>query len=451
MHLEESLADVGSFASARGEFEFQDLRRHIDREWIEQALQATGTATIRRRRLPAEQVVWLVIGMALLRNRSIHDVVSKLDLVLPGKSPTVVPSAVADARARLGKEPMEWLFTRCADEWAHASARRYDWRGLALYGVDGSTLRVPDSDENRATFGKHVTPRGQSGYPMVRMAALMALRSHLLAAVDFGPYGESEMTYASALWSSVPSDSLVILDRYFLSAPVLVPLCRDGTNRHWLTRAKPNTVMHVIERLGRGDEIVELETSPESLRKYPTLPRRYRARAIRYQRKGFPPQILLTSLLDQQAYAAREIATLYHERWEIELGYDEVKTEMLERREHIRSKKPEGVEQELWGLALAYNLIRLEMLRIAKEARLPSQRISFVAAHRLICDEWWWSCGTQSPGAIPEHLRRLREDLERFVLPPRRSERSYPRGVKIKMTPYLRKRPLALSTLRSAK
>ena len=141
MRLEESLSNVAALASARGEVQFQDLRRNVDREWIEQALQATGTATIRRRRLPAEQVVWLVIGMALFRNRSIHDIVSKLDLVLPGESPTVVPSAVADARARLGSDPMEWLFTRCADEWAHASARRHAWRGLALYGVDGSTLR----------------------------------------------------------------------------------------------------------------------------------------------------------------------------------------------------------------------------------------------------------------------------------------------------------------------
>jgi Transposase DDE domain len=174
-------------------------------------------------------------------------------------------------------------------------------------------------------------------------------------------------------------------------------------------------------------------------------------RAVAYRRRGFKPQTLLTSLLDAEKYPAKELAALYHERWEIELGYDEVKTEMLERREHIRSKKPEGVEQELWGLALAYNLIRLEMLRIAREARLPPKRISFVAAHRLICDEWWWSCGTQSPGAIPKHLRRLREDIERFVLPPRRSERSYPRAVKIKMTPYLRKRPLALGALRSAK
>src|SRR5512136_2944663 len=146
MRLEQSLAAVAAFAKPE---QWPDIRRNVDQEWIEQALQATGTATLRRRRLPADQVVWLVIGMAIYRNRSIHDIVGKLDLVLPGETTTVVPSAVADARGRLGAAPMEWLFTRCAHEWAHASARRHEWRGLAIYGVDGSTLRVPDSKENR--------------------------------------------------------------------------------------------------------------------------------------------------------------------------------------------------------------------------------------------------------------------------------------------------------------
>ena len=344
MEFERAVASIAVFGRPEN---FENLRRNIDAEWIEQALQATGTATIRRRRLPAEQVVWLVIGMALFRNRSIHDVVSKLGLVLPGDTPTVVPSAVADARSRLGAEPMEWLFTRCADQWAHSSARKHQWRGLALYGVDGSTLRVPDSDENRRTFGGANSRRGESGYPLVRIAALMALRSHLLGAVSFGPFGAGEHTYAAALWASVPNDSVTIVDRNFLAAPVLIPLQPDGRNRHWLVRAKSNTQWRALEMLGKGDELVELEASPQALRDNPSLPKTYVARAIRYQRKGFQPQILLTLLTDPMAYPSREIAAMYHERWEIEMGYDEIKTELLDREEAIRSRTPDGVRQEL--------------------------------------------------------------------------------------------------------
>jgi hypothetical protein len=439
MDFDRSIACMAAFARPP---QFEDLRRNIDAEWIEQALRATGTATLRRRRLPAEQVVWLVIGMALFRNRSIHDVVSKLDLVLPGDTPTVVPSAVADARARLGSEPMEWLFTRTADEWAHASARRNGWRGLAVYGVDGSTLRVPDSDENRETFGVSIAHRGESAYPLVRIAALMALRSHLLGAVSFGPYGDGEHRFAAALWASVPDDSVTIVDRNFLAAPVLIPLEKNGKNRHWLVRAKSNTRWQVLKRLGEGDDLVQLQVSSESLAGDPSLPKTYTARAIRYQRKGFQPQTLLTSLTDAEAFPAHDIAALYHERWEIELGYDEIKTEMLDREEAIRSRTPEGVRQELWGILLAYNLIRLEMERVATDAKVEPSRISFVGAMRLICDEWLW-CAIAQPGAIPKHLRNLRAALAGLILPPRRSERSYPRAVKIKMSNYPRKRRLA--------
>src|SRR5262249_29120572 len=148
MRLEYSLRHVAAFTPES----FTDIRRNLDPEWIEQALQATGTATVRRRRLPAVQVIWLVIGMALFRKRPIFDVVDKLDLALPGKA-LVAKSAIPRARARVGAEPLQWLFTRCAEEWAHASAASDRWRGLALYGVDGSTLRVADSPENRDHFG----------------------------------------------------------------------------------------------------------------------------------------------------------------------------------------------------------------------------------------------------------------------------------------------------------
>lgn len=435
MRVRESLEAVAEVSPET----FEDLRRNIDPEWIVQALEATGTATVRNRRLPAEQVVWLVIGMALFRNRSIQEIVNKLDLALPDVSLTVAPSSIVEARARLGADPMEWLFTISADHWAHASARGHSWRGLALYGVDGTTLRVPDSMENAEHFGYSQSVRGESAYPMVRGVGLMTLRSHLLAAVAFGAYETGEISYAMSLWSSVPRDSLTIVDRGFFSARILISLASDGRNRHWLIRTKSNVRWRLLRRLGARDAIVEMKVSREARRKDPSLPNVWSARAITYQRKGFRPQTLLTSLVDAEAFPADEIATLYHERWELELGYDEIKTEMLDREEAIRSKTPAGVTQELWGVFLAYNLVRLEMERVAEEAGVEPTRISFVAALRLICDEWLW-CAIASPGAVPKHLRNLRASLKTLILPPRRSERRYPRAVKIKMSNYARKR-----------
>jgi transposase IS4-like protein/DDE family transposase len=423
---------------------FDRLQASVDPEWIEEALEATGTATLRKRRLPAEQVIWLVLGMALYRDRRIDELVAKLDLALPGRRGVApAPSSVTQARARLGGEPLRWLFERSSEHWAHASAREHAWRGLAVYGVDGTTVRVPDSPENRAHFGDHSAggERGVSGYPIVRLVTLMALRTHLVAAMRFGPYSIGENTYARGLWAQVPDNSLVIVDRNFYDATALFPLQDHGANRHWLIRAKRGLKWRVVETLGPGDELVEAEPHHNTRSREPSVPKRWVMRSISYQRPGFPPQTLLTSMLDPDAYPAREVAALYHERWEIEIGYGEVKTRMLERFEAIRSRKPTGVAQELWGVALAYNLVRLEMTRIAEEAGVPPTRISFTMALSLIRDEWGW-CAVTSPGAIPKHLRKLRAEVARFVLPPRRTHRSYPRAVKLKMSSYARKRPV---------
>jgi hypothetical protein len=448
--FDETLTEALEFTAAFTPEAFPRLIQHFDPVWVEEALQTTGTATIRRRRLPADRTVWLMLGMAILRDLPITEVARQLEVALPGRdgSRTVAPSALAQARARLGAEPMEWLFLRSAEAWAGASAAEDRWRGLALYGVDGSTLRVADSAENRAHFGSQDPGRHRggregrtSGYPLLRLVVVMALRSHEITAASFGPYRVDERSYARALWGSVPDHSLVLLDRNYLQASVLVPLMAGERERHWLTRAKSTTKFRQIRRLGAGDEIVEFEVSREARRKDPSLPTHFDARAIRYQRKGFRPQLLLTSLVDPERYPAAELRALYHERWEIELGFGEIKTDMLERLETLRSKSPTAVTQEMWGVLIAYNLVRVEMKRIAKALGVVPTRISFVAALRHFVEQWRWAAETATPGGVPQRLSTMRDRLRRFVLPPRRPERVFPRAVKIKMSNYLRKVP----------
>jgi hypothetical protein len=423
---------------------FSRFQAAIDPTWVLEALTATGTASMRRRRFPAEQVVWLVVGMALFRDIPIIDVVRDLALVMPGTGAgRIAASAVMQARARLGPSPLRWLFEKCAEVWAKRSATRLAWRGLAVYGVDGTTVRVPDSSENREAFGEQGAGgnRGVSGYPLVRIVTLMALRSHLLLAARLGPYGTSERKYARELWPIVPNDSLVIVDRGFMYAKDLVPLQSTGANRHWLTRARKNNKWRVTRRLGPGDALAEILVNRDARREDPTLPERWAIRAIRYRRRGFREQTLLTSLLDAARFPREEIVALYHERWELELGFDEVKTELLDRQEAIRSKTPAGVEQELWGVALAYNLVRLEMERAADLAGVPPVRMSFVNCFRAIKFQLVFLAAV-SPGKIPKVLERFHHELAAScVLPPRRSKRLYPRAVKIKMSSYPRKRP----------
>ena len=199
MELGERLLAVGAGERAAS---FELFSETLDAEWIAQALQATGTATIRRRKLPAEYVVRLVIGMGLLRDRSIREVVRHLDLVLPAgpRRVAVSGSAIVQARERLGPEPLAALFAQSAAVWGAAAVDAERWRGLAVYGVDGTTLRVPDTADNDAAFGR-VPTRWEStgGYPLLRLVALMVLRRHVLTGLAIGAYRDSELALATAL------------------------------------------------------------------------------------------------------------------------------------------------------------------------------------------------------------------------------------------------------------
>jgi len=432
---------------------FEMFGRKLDAEWIAEALEETGTASIRRRKVPAQLVIWLVIGMAMFRDRSISEVVSHLGLVLPSqknKRPaggrSVAPSAIPQARYRMGADPLEAIFERTATTWADEASDVSKWRGLSVYGIDGTTLRIPDTDENRETFGLPGSSRGQAGYPQVRLVSLMALRSHLITAATFGPCSgkkTGELSLSKKLWPKLPDDSLVIMDKGFSSYAMLYHLSHNEDHsknrKHWLLRAKKNVRGKTVEVLGKGDELIELTMSNKARKGDPTIPRTMIVRAISYQVKGFQPQTLLTSMLDPDQYPAVEMSALYHERWEIELGYDEAKTHMLERQEALRSKKAEGVRQEIWGILLAYNLVRKEMVDVAEASRVPPVRVSFrhsLMLIRVFCTVEAWAC---APGNLPKRLVSFHETLRSLlILPERRPERRYKRHVKIKMSNFKR-------------
>jgi len=429
--------------TGRADASFTLFAETLDPRWIAQALAATGTASVRRRKLPAEYVVWLVIGMGLLRDRSIAEVVRHLHLVLPGVDPPALPAvtggAIVQARDRLGDQPLARLFATTAAQWAPAAADAHRWRGLAVYGVDGSSLRVPDSPDNDQTFGRPQGKRGPAGYPQVRIVALMVLRTHLLAGFALGPWTTGEVPLAGSLWAHLPDASLTILDRGFVSYLLFHQIQAGGAQRHWLSRAKKALRWRVRRRLGPGDSLVDLPVHRGLRRAHPELPESLPARAIRYHRRGFRPQTLLTSLLDPTSYPADEIVALYHERWELELGFDEVKTHTLERQEALRSRAPERVRQEIWGLAIGYNLVRLAMARVAERAQLPPRRISYRHTLMLIRN-FWLTAWLAPPGVLPRRLEALHDEIALLLLPPRRSERRFPRVVKIKMSSFLLKR-----------
>lgn len=431
MSLASSLAALGDGSLPAT---FDGLRTHLPLEWIKACLEDKGVAHLRRRKFPVENVVWLIVGMAIFRNRPISEIVERLDLVLPGKKgerQSIAKGSIPPARDRLGVEPLRSLFEVTARRWVEESVKRYPWRGLTLLGIDGTTLRVPDSPENRKTFEAH----SGSNYPMVRLAVLLALRSRIALDCAFSGCRTGESTLAKELLVSIPDHSLTIMDRYFHSYSIWHAIRSAGEDRHWLVRAREDLrVWKTIERYGPGDELAEIEVPAQTRAKHPELPKILRLRVITYRRAGFRTRTLVTSLLDPKLYPAREIAELYHERWELELAYDELKTQTLERCEAIRSQSPDRARQEILGVMIAYNLVRREMEGMALKLNLPANRISFQATLMMMRDLFYWA-EVASPGKLPLMFAEMRLKLETFVLPLRRPRR-YPRVTKMRVSKY---------------
>lgn len=408
--------------------DWRRLGNHLPVEWIGQAVQCTEATSIRHRRLPAEQVVWLMVALALYRHKSISEVLDDLGLALPdSQTPFVSKSAAAQARQRLGSDPLKWLFDHSARHWSAQDQRAYIFKGLKLFAMDGTTLRTHDTQENREHFGAQLYASGATAsYPQVRGVTLTALPTHIVHSAAFGPYGTNEMLYARQLISDVPDESLTVFDRGFLSAEILCALTLNGKERHYIIPAKSNTRWEVIE--GEGDDcMVRMRVSPQARAKCPELPEFWEARAITVVDPQARKRILLTSLRERRRYKPADIAACYERRWGIETSYRELKQTMLGTALTLRSKTTDGVYQEIWGTLIAYNLVRLEIAKAALAVKCEPTEVSFIRAFHLIQFELHWAAVTRSYGKLPASMRHLRERLVSLLneeRPDRKSDRA---------------------------
>lgn len=416
------------YAATLAPHEFERFASLIDPAWIDEALQQTGTVSLRRRRLPAERMVWLVIGLALFRDEPIWHIVQQLDLADGPASSAPVPSASVAGRERLGAAPLAWLFDRIAQCWGkHPVPENELFHGLRCYAVDGVVWSIPDTTANGEEFGHPLGGNGSGAWPQLRAVCLMDTYSHLIRAASFGDYRTGELSFAKPLMQAVPDNSLTIFDRAYFSATFLLDWQQAGQQRHWLMRAKSPLRFEVVHQFAPGDFLVQLPISPRARRMRPELPTHWQARLIECMVGGQCRQYL-TSLRDARAFSARDIAAYYTQRWEIELGFREIKQGMLKSAPILRSKLPELIRQEVWGMLIAYNILRHEIAQTAEEMHVPPQRLSFQwLALAITTALYHWPL--QTPGTFPKRLAWLRAQARAYLLPERRI-RSYPRVLK---------------------
>ncbi|WP_371190683.1 IS4 family transposase [Tatumella sp. UCD-D_suzukii] len=397
--------------------EVQSLANLLPPELIQQAFSLTDTVTLRKRKLPLESMVWLVIGMAIFNNKPLSHIVNLMDIADRSGRSFTAPSSVIARRKKLGEDPVRVLFDLTQQHW-HRESRHPLWHGLTLNAVDGVVWRTPDTPENAAAFAKAENQYGEKGYPQVRMVCLMELSSHLLRASVMDRYDVNEMRLAAGLIGKVPDNSVTLFDKGFWSAGLLHEWHCAGENRHWLLPLKKGTQYEVVRRLGKKDELIMLKTSPQARKQWEKLPETLTVRLIRRKVNGVERQVL-TSMKDAMRYPAADVAELYKHRWEIELGYREAKQMLCGGRWTLRSKLPGMVRQELWGILLTYNLVRYQMVKMAfslKGNYLPYQ-LSFSGSLteilRLLIGLPW-----SSPGAIPGHLKHFYSNAAMLKLPP---------------------------------
>lgn len=411
---------------------FAAFSKEIPDEWLRDAFQLTNTVTVRRRKLLPEDVIRLIIGMSLMRGGSIQSVANRLVLNSNelDNSKLAARSSLSNARQKLGYEPVEWLFNQSAQCWDSQNHEQSKWFGLNLYAIDGTMFRTEDTAECREHFGSaNTATKKESGYPVLKMTSLMNVRSHIMIKAAVGGYRSSEITMASQLVDAVPNQSVIIMDKLYHSAELLNHIESTGEQRHWLTPLKENVNYQVLKSYSENDWLVERTLDHRARQQSPKLPKKWVIRVIQYQIKGHKPKLLATSL-PHDVYSAEDIIKLYHERWEIELGYRNIKSSLLEKAVKLRSKKVGLVYQELYGMLIAYNLVRYEALLAANSIKVRPSRISFKTTLRITLMDYWQMVMADNLQSLPMRLKDLTETIKDFVVP-EQDRPSYVRALKI--------------------
>lgn len=423
----------------------QALERAVPQAQIQAVATTYRRPGQRRRKLPLEVLLLLSILMNLDTGEALERVLGKLShgVRLLGPEPGGrLPgrSALCQGRARLGVRPVVALFHRVCQPLATGATAGASLFGLRVLGVDGTVEDVPDTPANERAFGRLRSQRGASAFPQVKGVYLVECGTHAVLDAGFWPCRTSERVGGLRLLRSVGAGMLLLWDRGFHSFEMAART--RARQAHFLSRvpSQVKLVPHTV--LPDGSFWAWLVPSDRTQRR---AGGRLRVRVLVYTltdpaRPGYgKTHRLITSLLDPQAYPARDLIVAYHERWEVEVTIDELDTHQRLARQPLRSQQPLGVLQELYGLLIAHYAVRAVMHDAALQARVDPDRISFVRAVSLIKDAIY-DFQLVIPRHHPRLYRRLLADLAQDLLPPR-AQRTNPRVVKRKMSNFKLKRP----------
>jgi hypothetical protein len=425
------------------------LTRWCPSSLIDAAIETCGTREQRIRVLSARTVVCCELARCLFPGEGYEQV---LDHLLCGDddapavtstNPVPHASSLCRARVKIGARTMEALFRRVAGPIA-APQRCPEafWHQLRLEAFDGTTFEVADTTENAAAFERPAGSCGPGGYPQARVVALIECGTHAVLDAVIGERGQGESTLALALAGAAGPDTLVLADRNMLGVQLWTAFRERGAHLLWRLKSPVATRPQAVLADGSWLARVRMDkhTAAALRRSGRPVPAALTVRVLEYTLPGSDELYrLATSLRDPAAAPAAELAALYHQRWESEGVFAEIKTVQRGPQAVLRSTRPDGVRQQLWAHLTVHHLIRdlIGHAATSVKSRLDPRRISFRRAVRLIR-------GSITARPTPRRLdRMLTRTVSRLVsrANPDRRPRSYPRAIKRRATTYPTKKP----------
>jgi hypothetical protein len=395
-----------------------ELTRVVPFEMVDAALTATGRMQRRVRVLPARVVIYLLLAGALFAECGYGQVWARMTAGLDGVAvATPCAAALAAARRRVGAAPLRALFDLLRGAAAGPATRGVWWHGRLVAAFDGTSMCCPDTPANLAVYRKGGGHHGGTGYPMTRLLALVACGTRALLAVTFGPTTVGETGYATDLVPALHPGMVLLGDRNFAAADLIGAIA--GTGADLLIRVKTGRRLPVCARCGDGSWLSRLGgVEVRVICCQITLATSAGRRSETYQ--------LVTTVLDADCPAG-EIVRLYHERWEIETTYLELKQSILGGRV-LRARTPAGIEQEVYALLIVYQALRIAIADATIGTDLDPDRGSFTVALHAARDQVIKAAGVLADTVI-DLVGAIGRQVLAHPLPERRC-RTSPRVVK---------------------
>jgi hypothetical protein len=406
-----------------------ELTQILPFEMVDAALETAGGREQRLRRLPSRVVVYLLLAGALFAGQGWRHVFSRLSsgLGVPVKRPC--RSAITEAMRRVGPKPVRELFALLAGPAVTSARQAVRFAGRLVVAIDGTQIPVADTEMNRVAFPKpRGGPNGEAGYPMIRVLALLTTGTRSVIDAVFGTDKIGELTYAGQLAASLRPGMLLLGDRNFATYKFLTAITATGAA--FLIRGKTgNGAMKLpaLTRLHDGSYLSNAAGVPvRVIDAEVTITTEAATRTGEYR--------LITTLLDPDEAPAKQLVRLYHEWWEIETAYCELKSTILGGRV-LRSRYPAGVEQEVWALLTVYQVLRTAMTdAILDRPDIDPDRVSFTSALLAARDQIIHAAGIIAQTTI-DLVGRIGAAVLSDLMPARRT-RSRPRVIKRAISKY---------------